>query len=105
MLGNCNGTEIPKKVFNKEMFTKDVFHERGHCAFCHIVLDDSVMQTIKAPESGEKMWLETMCMNRNKKWMNRMGIICSSRLACQVPITKEMQGTTVFVPIIRSYHM
>lgn len=58
--------EIPKKVFNKEIFTKDVFHERGRCAFCHIVLDDDVMQSIKEPESGEKMWLETMCVNRSR---------------------------------------
>lgn len=53
-------------MFNKEIFTKDVFHERGRCTFCHIVLDDDVMQSIKEPESGEKMWLETMCVNRSR---------------------------------------
>ena len=53
-------------MFNKEIFTKDVFHERGRCAFCHIVLDDDVMQSIKEPESGEKMWLETMCVNLSR---------------------------------------
>ena len=89
--------EIPRKVFKQEVFTKDVFREMGHCPFCHIVLSDSVMESVRAPESGEQMWLDKICVNRNKKWGFCVELRGSSRLACQVQVTKEMDGSTVFV--------
>lgn len=96
-VGTCHGMEIPRKVFKQEVFTKDVFREMGHCPFCHIVLSDSVMESVRAPESGEQMWLDKICVNRNKKWDFCVELRGSSRLACQVQVTKEMDGSTVFV--------
>lgn len=68
-LGNCKGTGLPRQVFSQEHYTKDVFNKEGvSCEYCHVVLEDSVMNQIKKPEVGEQLWLDHQLINRNKKY-------------------------------------
>ncbi|KAK8809975.1 hypothetical protein WA538_003527 [Blastocystis sp. DL] len=86
--GDCHGLGLPKKVFKMEKWSKDTFDGEGMCKFCHVVLRDDVLEAVQKPEVGEQMWLDSIAMNKNK----------NSRLACQIRVIKEMDGTTVFVP-------
>ena len=67
------------------------------CKFCHVVLRDDVLEAVPKPEVGEQMWLDSIAMNKNKKCVCGSCFMCSSRLACQIRVIKEMDGTTVFV--------
>ena len=72
-------------------------HVEGMCKFCHVVLRDDVLEAVPKPEVGEQMWLDSIAVNKNKKCISLMCVMGSSRLACQIRIIKEMDGTTVFV--------
>lgn len=37
------------------------------CSYCHVILEDSIMDKVNKPEVGEEMWLDHCLMNRNKK--------------------------------------
>ncbi|KAK8804796.1 hypothetical protein WA171_006763 [Blastocystis sp. BT1] len=86
--GDCQGLGLPKKVFKVEHWSDDVFTEGGACQFCHVILKDDIFKLSPKPEIGEQMWLDKIARNKNK----------NSRLACQIRVIKEMNGTTVFVP-------
>lgn len=101
--GDCNGTGLPKQVFSREHWTKDVFNKEGvYCKYCHVVLEDSVMDTIKTPDVGEKLWLDHHLLNRNKKYSLVVHSKHSSRLACQVEVTRDFDGKVVFVCVFKS---
>ena len=110
MVGDCHGLGLPKKVFKMEKWSKDTFdggvflfrscHVEGMCKFCHVVLRDDVLEAVQKPEVGEQMWLDSIVMNKNKKCVCVLCLICSSRLACQIRVIKEMDGTTVFVVVL-----
>ena len=77
-----------------------MFHScqvEGMCKFCHVVLRDDILEAVPKPEVGEQMWLDCIAVNRNKKFAFGIYVTISSRLACQIRIVKEMDGTTVFV--------
>lgn len=60
---------LPRKVFSKEHWTKDVFDKEGrNCQYCHVVLEDAIMDKVSKPEVGETMWLEKWLVNRAKKF-------------------------------------
>lgn len=108
--GDCQGLGLPKKVFSTEHWTNDVFEEGtdwsvdvivgGTCQFCHVILKDDIMKLSPKPEVGEQMWLDKFARNKNKKYLNWNSISFSSRLACQIRVVKEMNGTTIFVVIL-----
>ena len=70
-IGDCRGTGLPRQVFNKEHFTKDIFNskEGKRCDYCHVILEDSIMDKIPNPAVGEQMWLDNALLNRNKKYI------------------------------------
>ena len=72
----------------------------GACQFCHVILKDDICKLSRKPEIGEQMWLDKIARNKNKKCVSWKFIIYSSRLACQIRVIKEMNGTTVFVVIL-----
>ena len=67
LLGDCNGTSLPRKVFKVEHYTKDVFQQEKNCDFCHVILDDGIMDKVQKPEVGEQLWLDKFLLNPNKK--------------------------------------
>lgn len=67
------------------------------CKFCHVVLRDDVLEAVPKPDVGEQMWLDSIAVNKNKKRVCGVCLMGSSRLACQIRVVKEMDGTTVFV--------
>ena len=77
----------------------------GTCQFCHVILKDDIFKLSPKPEIGEQMWLDKIARNKNKKCLNWKSIRCSSRLACQIRVIKEMNGTTVFVVILLQYNI
>ncbi|KNB42234.1 2FE-2S ferredoxin [Blastocystis sp. subtype 4] len=84
----------------RTMYLQKVLLEGGACQFCHVILKDDIFKLSPKPEIGEQMWLDKIARNKNKKCVSWKFIIYSSRLACQIRVIKEMNGTTVFVVIL-----
>jgi len=57
------------------------------CATCHCFIEQAVFDTMQPPTSLEQSMLD--CLPEVKK---------NSRLSCQVPITKDLDGVTVTLP-------
>lgn len=43
------------------------------------------------------MWLDNIARSKSKQYQQIEALITSSRLACQVCVTEDFSGTTIFV--------
>ncbi|AVP87459.1 2Fe-2S ferredoxin [Candidatus Phycorickettsia trachydisci] len=57
------------------------------CSTCHVVVDDDWYPKLKKPKEEEEDMLDLA-----------FGLTKTSRLGCQIIITKEMDGLTVMLP-------
>ena len=57
------------------------------CSTCHVILEDTVFDTLEEPEEEEEDLLDLA-----------FGLTHTSRLGCQVFLTKEMEGMRVMLP-------
>ncbi len=57
------------------------------CATCHCYVEPAWVDTIPAPEAGEKDMLEAV-----------VDLQDNSRLSCQIKVTDDMEGFTVRLP-------
>ena len=85
-----------------EKWSKDTFEQGDRCQFCHVVLSESLSSKIPAPKVGEQMWLDNIAKSKSKQCALVSGVTDSSRLACQVMVTEDFRGTTVFVVQVKS---
>ncbi|GAA5900376.1 ferredoxin family 2Fe-2S iron-sulfur cluster binding protein [Sporobolomyces salmoneus] len=57
------------------------------CSTCHVILEDDVYDKLEEPDDDENDMLDLA-----------FGLTDTSRLGCQVKVTKDMQGTTITLP-------
>lgn len=57
------------------------------CSTCHVILDKSYYDKLSAPSEDEEDMLDMA-----------FGLTATSRLGCQVAITKELEGATFIIP-------
>ncbi|GAA5941041.1 uncharacterized protein JCM15063_000630 [Sporobolomyces koalae] len=57
------------------------------CSTCHIILEDDIYDKLEEPDDDENDMLDLA-----------FGLTDTSRLGCQVKVTKDMQGTTITLP-------
>lgn len=57
------------------------------CATCHVILEDKIYNTLEEPEEAEEDMLDLA-----------FGLTHTSRLGCQIILTKELDGMRVIVP-------
>lgn len=58
------------------------------CATCHVYVDEAYLETVGGRAPGEDMMLEGAASE----------VKSNSRLSCQITITDELDGLTVFLP-------
>ncbi|CAN0072432.1 unnamed protein product [Discosporangium mesarthrocarpum] len=87
--GPCSGLGAPTAVLRSETWTEDVFGEGPKCYCCHVMIPEEFQQKMDPPFQGELELLEQL------DDLNAPG---ASRLGCQVKLTKELDGITVFIP-------
>ncbi|GAA5992527.1 hypothetical protein JCM10908_000865 [Rhodotorula pacifica] len=57
------------------------------CSTCHVILEDDVYDKLEEPDDDENDMLDLA-----------FGLTDTSRLGCQVKVTKDFQGTTITLP-------
>ncbi|BGP46265.1 mitochondrial matrix iron-sulfur protein [Rhodotorula kratochvilovae] len=57
------------------------------CSTCHVILEEDVYDKLEEPDDDENDMLDLA-----------FGLTDTSRLGCQVKVTKDMQGTTITLP-------
>ncbi|GJN88361.1 hypothetical protein Rhopal_001326-T1 [Rhodotorula paludigena] len=57
------------------------------CSTCHVILEEDVYDKLEEPDDDENDMLDLA-----------FGLTDTSRLGCQVKVTKEMDGTTITLP-------
>ncbi|GAA6006355.1 hypothetical protein JCM11491_004925 [Sporobolomyces phaffii] len=57
------------------------------CSTCHVILEDDIYDKLEEPDDDENDMLDLA-----------FGLTDTSRLGCQVKVTKDMQGTTITLP-------
>lgn len=57
------------------------------CATCHVILEEKIYNKLEDPEEAEEDMLDLA-----------FGLTHTSRLGCQIILTKELEGMRVLVP-------
>ncbi|GAA5835720.1 hypothetical protein JCM9279_004628 [Rhodotorula babjevae] len=57
------------------------------CSTCHVILEEDIYDKLEEPDDDENDMLDLA-----------FGLTDTSRLGCQVKVTKEMDGTTITLP-------
>lgn len=57
------------------------------CATCHVVLEEETYNMLEEPEEAEEDMLDLA-----------FGLTCTSRLGCQIILTKELEGIKIKLP-------
>jgi ferredoxin len=57
------------------------------CATCHVILEEKIYNTLDEPEEAEEDMLDLA-----------FGLTHTSRLGCQIILTKELDGMRVMLP-------
>ena len=88
LCGDCHGNGLPRAVKRTEGWTEETFGEGPSCSFCHVVLSRELYEVVPKPCPEEQTFIDKVPIGKNER----------SRLACQINVTKEMDGGVVFVP-------
>ncbi|MDP4708860.1 MAG: ferredoxin family 2Fe-2S iron-sulfur cluster binding protein [Rickettsiaceae bacterium] len=57
------------------------------CATCHVILEEKIYNTLEDPEEAEEDMLDLA-----------FGLTHTSRLGCQIILTKELDGMRIILP-------
>eukprot|EP00904_Undaria_pinnatifida_P003737 jgi/Undpi1/13364/HiC_scaffold_8.g03023.m1 len=87
--GPCGDKADAAQRVRSETWTEDVFGQGPVCGSCHVMLTKDFTSKIEPPLEHEISLLE------RKGDLYAPG---SSRLACQIKVSKELDGITVFIP-------
>ncbi|KAF9052587.1 2Fe-2S ferredoxin-type domain-containing protein [Rhodocollybia butyracea] len=95
---DCKGSLIKRLEANEGDHILDIAHQHGidlegacegslACSTCHIILPQTYYDTLPAPQDNENDMLDMA-----------FGLTETSRLACQVKISMNLEGLTVTLP-------
>jgi len=90
MEGPCAGGGHPPEVVRSAEWTEPLYGEGPQCAYCHVMVPAQWNERLPAPRASE-----TSCLN---SFYDEEDISQTSRLACQITLTKDLEGLTVFIP-------
>ncbi len=82
------GLSILEVTRNNDIGLEGICEGSLTCTACHVVLEEKIYNMLKEPEDAEEDMLDTA-----------LSLTPTSRLGCQVILTKEMNGMRVKLPI------
>ena len=88
LCGDCHGAGLPRTVKRTDNWTEETFGEGPACSFCHVVPSIELSPLLEKPTPEEQEFIEKVPIGKTSR----------SRLACQIPVTKEMNGGIFFIP-------
>mmetsp|Transcript_26145 Transcript_26145/g.34354 ORF Transcript_26145/g.34354 Transcript_26145/m.34354 type:complete len:169 (-) Transcript_26145:148-654(-) len=90
MEGPCAGGGHASEVVRSKDWTEPLYGEGPTCAYCHVMVPGQWAEALPGAKASE-----TNCLN---SFYEDEDISPTSRLACQITLTKELNGITVFIP-------
>lgn len=81
------GTTILEAAHNNNVELEGACEGSLACSTCHIVVDDACFNKLSDPSEDEEDMLDLA-----------FGLTKTSRLGCQIILTKELDGITVEIP-------
>ncbi len=82
------GLSILKVAHNNDIDLEGACEGSLACATCHVVLEEKIYNMLKEPEEAEEDMLDLA-----------FGLTLTSRLGCQVILTKELNTMRVKLPV------
>lgn len=87
----CGGGGAPVEAFHaKGSWFEPKYGEGASCAYCHVIIPKSHYHLLPARRPDEAASLAEYPFEED--------MTATSRLACQVTLTKEMEGMVVYIP-------
>jgi 2Fe-2S ferredoxin len=81
------GTTVLEAAHNNDIDLEGACEGSLACSTCHVVVDKSFYDKLEAPTEDEEDMLDLA-----------FGLTPTSRLGCQIIMTKELDGLTLIVP-------
>jgi 2Fe-2S ferredoxin len=81
------GTTVLEAAHNNDINLEGACEGSLACSTCHVVVDKSFYDMLEAPNEDEEDMLDLA-----------FGLTPTSRLGCQIVMTKELDGLTLVVP-------
>jgi 2Fe-2S ferredoxin len=81
------GTTILEAAHNNDVDLEGACEGSLACSTCHIIVDDAYFGKLSEPSEDEEDMLDLA-----------FGLTKTSRLGCQIILTKELDGITVEIP-------
>lgn len=105
---------MPRTVKRTDNWTEETFGEGWillyrvdrlgpACSFCHVVPSIELSPLLEKPTPEEQEFIEKVPIGKTSRFRQFFYVTNSSRLACQIPVTKEMNGGIFFVRRCSSY--
>ncbi len=89
IVGPCNGGGSPVEVRRSDIWLETTFGEGANCYLCHVQIPTQFHHLLKEQMEDSRKGLEDT-------WEEEYN--GTSRLACQITLTKAMDGMIVYVP-------
>ena len=81
------GTTVLEAAHNNDIDLEGACEGSLACSTCHVVVDKKYYDMLEAPSEDEEDMLDLA-----------FGLTPTSRLGCQITMTKELDGLTLIVP-------
>lgn len=81
------GLSILEVAHNNDIDLEGACEGSLACATCHVVLEEKIYNSLEEPEEAEEDMLDLA-----------FGLTHTSRLGCQIILTKELDGMRVILP-------
>lgn len=81
------GLSILEVAHNNDIDLEGACEGSLACATCHVILEEKIYNSLKEPEEAEEDMLDLA-----------FGLTHTSRLGCQIILTKELDGMRVILP-------
>lgn len=81
------GTTVLEAAHNNDISLEGACEGSLACSTCHVILDEDFYGKLEEPSEDEEDMLDLA-----------FGLTQTSRLGCQITMTKELNGLTVTVP-------
>lgn len=81
------GTTVLEAAHNNNIDLEGACEGSLACSTCHVIVDEQYYKKLDAPSEDEEDMLDLA-----------FGLTATSRLGCQIVMTKELDGLTLIVP-------
>jgi 2Fe-2S ferredoxin len=81
------GTTVLEAAHNNDIDLEGACEGSLACSTCHVIVDKSFYDKLESPSEDEEDMLDLA-----------FGLTSTSRLGCQITMTKELDGLTLVVP-------